>query len=187
MAAGMSKRMNRDKLHMKINNKKIYEYILETIRDCNFHQIIVVARDDEILKKAVSLGYLAVKNNKYFIGQSQSIKLALRNLNLADGYMFFVADQPFIKKETIEKLCSEFINNPRKIVVPYYNGVKGSPVIFPQSFKDQLMNLEDDQGGTAVINNNKNRVLPVYIETEYENLDIDTLEDYEKASRIFLS
>jgi len=99
MAAGMSKRMNRDKLHMKINNKKIYEYILETIRDCNFHQIIVIARDDEILKKAVSLGYLAVKNNKYFIGQSQSIKLALRNLNLADGYMFFVADQPFIKKK----------------------------------------------------------------------------------------
>jgi len=71
--------------------------------------------------------------------------------------------------------------------VPYYNGVKGSPVIFPQSFKDQLMNLEDDQGGTAVINNNKSRVLPVYIETDYENLDIDTLEDYEKASRIFLS
>lgn len=187
MAAGMSKRMNRDKLHMKINNKKIYEYILETIKDCNFHQIIVVARDDEILMKAMSLGYLAVKNNKYFVGQSQSIKLALRNLNLVDGYMFLVADQPFIRKETIENLCSEFINNPRKIVVPYYNGVKGNPVIFPQSFKEQLMNLEDDQGGTAVINNNKSRVLPVYIETDYENLDIDTLEDYEKASRIFLS
>lgn len=166
---------------MKINNKCIYEYILETVKGCDFFEVIVVAKDDDILNKARSLGYLAKKNERYFIGQSESIKAALGNLSPADGYMFFVADQPFIKAETVKKLCYMFKENPNKIVIPYYNGVKGSPVIFPFSLKDQLLDLKGDQGGTIVINCNKHIVLPIKIHTEYENLDIDTLKDYEKA------
>ena len=185
MASGMSKRMKRCKLHMKINNKNIYEYILETIRECNFYEVIVVAKDEDILKEAKSLGYLGVKNNRYFVGQSESVKIALRNLNTAAGYMFFVADQPFIKEKTINRLCLTFLKKPTSIIVPYYNGRKGSPVIFPHSFKDQLLALEKDQGGTVIINKNKSRVLPVPIQTEYENLDIDTIEDYERAKSIF--
>jgi len=185
MASGMSKRMNRDKLHMKINGKCIYEYILETIKDCDFHETVVVAKDDDILRKARSLGYLAERNTRNFLGQSESIKIALKNISPADGYMFFVADQPFIKVETVKKLCIMFSKNSNRIVVPYYNGIKGSPVIFPYSLKSQLMSLENDQGGTTIINSNKHMVLSVNIQTECENLDIDTMEDYNKAINIF--
>ncbi|SHJ55277.1 NTP transferase domain-containing protein [Paramaledivibacter caminithermalis] len=184
MAAGMSKRMMADKLHLKIKDKYIYEYILQTIKGYNFFEIIVVAKDEEILRKAKHMGYLAIRNPRYYLGQSESIKEALINSKETNGFMFFVADQPFIKIESIKKLCSEFQCNSSSIVLPHYNGIKGNPVIFPYHLKKQLLLLREDQGGKIVINNNKDKVIRVDIETEYENLDIDTVDDYEKAKKI---
>ncbi|GMG96086.1 nucleotidyltransferase family protein [Tepidimicrobium xylanilyticum] len=184
MASGMSKRMMSDKLHLKINDKYIYEYILETIKECDFYETIVVAKNEDILRKAERLGYKGIKNPRYYLGQSESIKAALRSSKEADGFMFFVADQPFIKLTTIQKLCSEFEYNPSKIVLPYYNGTRGNPVIFPFHLKEDLLNLKEDQGGKIVIHNNQDLVIGVDIQTEYENLDIDTIDDYEKAKKL---
>lgn len=184
MASGMSSRMDMDKLHLKINERYIYEYILITLKGYNFYETIVVAKDDDILHKAESLDFLGLKNTTYFFGQSESIKLALKNSKLTDGYMFFVADQPFIKLSTVEKLCNEFVNNPDKIIIPYYNGIKGNPVVFPSNLKTQLMSIEKDMGGKVVIKNNQDKIIKVNIETDYENLDIDTLDDYDKALNI---
>lgn len=136
MASGMSRRMMSDKLHLKINDKYIYEYILETIRGYDFFETLVVAKDMDILERAKELGYLGVRNVKYYLGQSESIKASLEAAKNADGFMFFVADQPFIKISTIESLCNEFKRDTSKIVQPYYNGAKGNPVIFPSHLKD---------------------------------------------------
>lgn len=184
MASGLSKRMKKDKLHLEINNKKIYEYVLETIKNCNFYEALVAAKDDDIIEKAGSLGLIGVKNMKYLLGQSESIKIALENCKRTDGFMFFVADQPFIKLATVEKLCNEFKKNPSSIIIPYYNGIKGNPVIFPSSMKDQLMALENDNGGKVVINNNSDKVIRVDIETNNENMDIDTEKDYELVKNV---
>jgi len=183
MASGLSKRMGKDKLHLEINSKKIYEYVLETISQYNFYETIVAAKDDDIIREAEKLGFLGVKNEKYYMGQSESIKISLENLSNADGYMFFVADQPFIKLATVEKLCDEFNKNPGSIIVPYYNGIKGNPVIFPRILKDQLMAIKNDSGGKTVINNNQDKVIKVDIETTDEFMDIDTIEDYESVIR----
>lgn len=184
MASGLSKRMKKDKLHLEINNKKIYEYVLETINKYNFYETIVAAKDDDILKKAESLGFVGVKNTKYFLGQSESIKISLEKSKQTDGYMFFVADQPFIKLSTVEKLCNTFKKNPHSIIVPYYNGVKGNPVVFPSYMKGQFMELKYDSGGKVVINNNKENIVRVDIETKDEYMDIDTEEDYKLVKNI---
>ncbi len=179
MASGLSKRMGKDKLLLEINNKKIYEYVLETIKKYDFYETIVVAKDDNIIEKAENLRFLGIKNTKYYLGQSESIKTALGKAKQVDGYMFFVADQPFIKLSTVEKLCDEFKKNPQNIIVPYYNGMKGNPVIFPDIMKNQLLALEKDSGGKVVINNNQDIVLKINITTDDENIDIDTANDYE--------
>lgn len=187
MASGMSKRMMTDKLHLKISNKFIYEYILETIKGYNFFETIVVSNSSDILLKANNLGYLGVVNPRYYLGQSESIKVALKNLKKSDGYMFFVADQPFIKLSTIKRLIKEFEKNPSSIVLPYYNGIKGNPVIFPYTMRKQLLNLKEDEGGKAVINKNMEVVKKVDIETEYENLDIDTMDDFKLAKSLIIN
>lgn len=181
MASGLSRRMNANKLQMKINNKKIYEYILETIEKYDFHEKLVIAKDQDVMQAATSLGFKAVLNTKSHLGQSVSIKLALKNTKNAEGFMFFVADQPFIKHRTIDLLCKTFENNPHKIIIPSYNGTNGNPVIFPCSLKEQLMSITGDHGGKVVINNNLKDIIKVPIKTENEFIDIDTMDDYEKV------
>jgi molybdenum cofactor cytidylyltransferase len=181
MAAGLSKRMNKDKLKMKLIDKFIYEYVLDTIKRFSyFKEVIVVAKDEDILNKAVSLGFKAVKNNISYLGQSESIKLGIINTHSAHGYMFFVADQPFIKYETINKLISLFQKNPHNIIVACCNGVNSNPVIFPVEFKNELLNLKGDVGGKIIIRNNPEKVIKAHIQSEEEFMDIDTIEDYDR-------
>lgn len=180
MASGMSKRMTVDKLHLKLNNKNLYQYVLDTIKQHRFYQVIVVAKDDDVLASAESLDFVGVKNTTYQIGQSESIKYGLEKAKSCDGFMFFVADQPFIELQTIGKLCDQFAQDRMNIVLPYYNDTRGNPVIFPYHLKNQLMRLEGDQGGKVVINQNKDRVIGVNIQTKHEHMDIDTIQDYEK-------
>ncbi len=185
MASGMSKRMGVNKLRMKIKNKSIYEYVLDTIKKYNFNEVIVVAKDDDILISAERLGFVGVKNTKYSLGQSESIKAGLEKAKDCDGFMFFVADQPFIRLETIEKLCHEFAHYKANIILPYYNGVRGNPVIFPYDLKEQLISLHNDEGGKVVINNNVDKVMGIDILTKDEFMDIDTIEEYEKVKNMF--
>lgn len=182
MAAGLSKRMNQNKLKMVIDNKFIYEYIFHTIKNLRgcFKEVIVVAKDDDILEKANEIGFKVVKNENSHQGQSMSIKLGIQNLYYAEGYMFFVADQPFIKEDTIRKLLKVFENNNNNIIMASYNKINGNPVIFPNMFKKQLLSLEGDTGGKIIIKNNLDKLIKVDIQTYNEFIDIDTMEDYER-------
>lgn len=184
MASGLSKRMCTDKLQMKINNKKIYGYILETINNHNFCETIVVTNDQNITSMAKNFGYKTLNNPNFKLGQSASIKVALENSSDSSGYMFFVADQPFISSNTICLLCNTFESNLDRIIIPSYNGINGNPVIFPTILKKELMSLTGDSGGKAVINNNLDKVIKISIQNKYEFMDIDTMEDYEKALKL---
>lgn len=185
MASGLSERMKENKLHMKINNKKIYQYILETIKVCScFQQVIVVSNDEEILNNSRNSRFKTIFNGKSHLGQSMSIRLGVENSQGSDGYMFFVADQPFIKKSTIELLCSTFNDNPGKIIIPSYNGINGNPVIFPVGLKQQLLKIEGDKGGKTVITKNSDKIIKLYIETNDEYFDIDTKDDYDKVIKM---
>lgn len=181
MAAGLSKRMNKDKLKMKLMDKYIYEHILDTIKKLNcFKDVVVVAKDEDILNKAVGIGFKAVKNNASHLGQSESIKLGIINAHLTDGYMFFVADQPFIKEGTIKKLVSVFQENPNKIIIASCNGANSNPTIFPAELKNELIYLKGDVGGKTIIKNNLKNVIKVDIQSQEEFMDIDTMEDYDR-------
>ncbi len=184
MASGLSRRMNTNKLQMEINNKKIYEYILETIKNHEFHEVIVVTNDQNIKAKAEGLGYKTLKNPNAYLGQSVSIKIALENSKESCGYMFFVADQPFVSSDTINIICNTFKNNLDRIIIPSYNGINGNPVLFPCSLKKELMSIVGDSGGKVVINNNFDKVINVKIHNADEHMDIDTLEDYEKVLKM---
>ncbi len=183
MASGMSRRMNNDKLLMKIKSRQIFEYILETIIKCDFYDKTVVAKDGEILQKSNSLGFNAVKNTEYENGQSWSIILGIEKSKKTDGYMFFVADQPLVSVETVNFMLESFEKNPYCIIVPRCGDKTRNPVIFPYVLKDELLMLSGDNGGKAVISKNKDKIVFVDIDREHEFMDIDTMEDYENVNK----
>ncbi|MDO5714973.1 MAG: NTP transferase domain-containing protein [Tissierellia bacterium] len=178
MASGFSTRMKENKLKLKIDQKKMYEYSIDLVSQYDFAEKILVSNDDEILSYASSKGIKTFENPQAEIGKSSSIKIGVRHsAQDTKGYMFFVADQPFLSLETVDKIVQKFIGNPKNITVPYYDGKRGAPMIFPRFLKDDLLQLKEDEGGVLLIP--ENEMNPVSIQDGREHFDIDTPTDYE--------
>jgi molybdenum cofactor cytidylyltransferase len=184
LASGYGKRMGRNKLLMPFKGKPLVEHVIDEVLKCDFNDVILVAREEEVIELGKNKDLKIIINKEAHKGQSQSVKLGVLNSCEAEAYMFFTGDQPFINKELIEKLITNFTQNKDFIIVPRHEGGRGNPVIFPGKFKEELLNLEGDQGGRVIIQKYIDKVHFVDIEEKDLFLDIDTPEDYEKLINI---
>ena len=185
LASGFSKRFNGNKLKAEINGKRTYSYVIDLIDSIPFKEKIVVTNDCEIIEYAKSKGIKFSKNPNSKEGKSQSIIIGIKNTTSdAKAYMFFMADQPLLKRESIIKLLDKFENNSETIIYPEFAGKKGSPVIIPRSYKEKLLELKGDEGGSVYITEKNS--LGIKIESESEGIDIDRMEDYDRMSNLSL-
>lgn len=184
MASGYSHRMGTDKLLLPYKGKPLLEHTIDAIANCTFNQVILVARDVKVINLAKKKGLNVVKNNKAYIGQSQSIKLGIINSVPADGYMFFTGDQPMLTSNTINDLVQCFKFHRHFIIVPKFKLRPGSPVIFPKDYIKELLNLTGDTGGKSIINKNIDKIIFLELKNQYPIFDIDTPYDYKNILNI---
>lgn len=190
--AGVGKRMNAQKLLLDLNGKSIIEHVLLTVGKIKSSrngfgvndlttETILVYSDDRIKETAERYEIDSIiRNPEPERGMSNSLKLTVSNSSKdTDAYMFFMGDQPFITEDSINKLIKFWMKDTTRIVVPYFAGKRGNPVIFPSLFYDKLMAVTGDKGGRDVIISNLDKVSFLEIENEMEGLDIDDPETYE--------
>lgn len=176
MASGFSNRMGQNKLLMKYNDKYLIEYTLNIVSKCNFKNKILVTQYEEIKKLGEELNYNVVINNYPNKGQSESIKLGVKNSSKCYGYMFFVGDQPLLNKSDIESLVEIFKEDTDYIVIPKYKDRCGNPVIYPIKYKEQILKLEGDKGCKQII---KSSDKIKYVDVSKNTLfDIDNIDDF---------
>lgn len=179
MASGFSKRMNRNKLILKFKGISIIEMVIKAIKESDVDNIILVYREDEIKEIGIKNGVKTIYNDKADLGQSESIRLGVEHSPIeTKGYMFFVADQPFLDTCTINKLIDAFETERYPIVVPAYNGKKGNPVIFSARLKDELLSIHGDMGGRSIIRKRDGEVKTVNFSDGILGKDIDTWDEY---------
>ncbi|MCR1899284.1 molybdenum cofactor cytidylyltransferase [Irregularibacter muris] len=184
LASGMSERFGQNKLLMPLGHQSIVENVIDQAIESKLKGVYLVyghhEREFEEIarKKGISLIY----NPDYALGQSKSVKKAVENIEGdVQGLMFLLGDQPFIGKKTINLLIDTFSHYPQDIVLPTFNGNRGNPVIFSQSFFEEMKTLQGDKGAREIIKKYPHRIVKVPIAEEMENYDIDTQEDYQKA------
>ena len=178
LASGYSKRMGRDKLLLKYRGKTLIQRTIDTILQYEFSEVILVAREEEIIEIGNRNGIKVIKNDNAAKGISESIKLGVMQAMKTDGYMFFTADQPFLDIDIIKKLVYKFIENLDCIIVPQFELRRGNPVIFPYNLKDDFLKLQGDVGGKVIINKNLNKVKLVEMNDGTKLFDIDTNANY---------
>lgn len=174
--------MGENKLLMDFNGKTIIENTFETLDKCDFKEVIVVSQYEAVLKIAKKYQFKFVLNDNAQIGQSESIKLGIRNSGKCHGYMFFVGDQPLINNDDLKELINEFGENKEYIVIPRYDNKTGNPVIFPTCLKNNLLSLKNDEKGKKVINE-YDKIKYVNV-SKYTLLDVDTKVDYENLKKL---
>jgi molybdenum cofactor cytidylyltransferase len=183
MASGYSKRLGRDKIFFKYFGKTLLEITIERLKKTSISEIIVVYRDHKAAEIANRYGVKAVYNHKAELGQSESIKAGILHADMnSDGYMFTVVDQPLMKSETVQRLIDIFEKNDKKIVLPKSYKKRGNPVVFPKTYRSELLSLSGDTGGKIILEREKENLLYLKVKDE-ELFDIDTEEDIEFLNR----
>ena len=184
LAAGNSKRFNGNKLLAIYKEKPIYMHIVNNVLKLEVNKIICVTQYEEIKEALLNTNINVVINTNSSLGISSSIKLGINFDKEADGYMFMVCDQPFITEKTLKILLDKFINGEKGIVCVGCGNNKGNPLIFSKIYINELLSLQGDNGGKRILKGHLNDLNVVNIDNEIELFDIDTQEEFTKASRL---
>ena len=193
MAAGNSRRFGSNKLFYELDGKSMYRHLLERLieikdrynklkSDSPVIDITVVTRYREILDYCSSIpdchAVLSPDSEK---GISYTIKAGImavqeqKKTGMQDYYMFAVADQPYLKSQSMIKLIDKVLENKgdKQLAFSLRCGdAVGNPCVFHSSLISQLLSLEGDKGGRSVAK--KNDCVYVDIADERELMDIDT-------------
>lgn len=183
LAAGFSRRFGGNKLLEKLDGKPMYLHLLEGLNEIKenhkLQSLTVVTQYEEILDYLHRQRIAAVKNNNSALGISSSLKLGLqtamiqKNQETEPYYLFCVADQPFLKKHTVEEFLSVFLKTGKGIGCISHDGKAGNPVIFHDRYVPELLRIEGDKGGKSVVNQHLEDVFLFEIPDAMELKDID--------------
>lgn len=168
---GLSKKPGKKTKNAESNNPVIditvvtrYREILDycsSIPDCH----AVLSPDSEKgIAYTIKAGIMAVQEQK--------------KTGMQDYYMFAVADQPYLKSQSVIKLIDKVLENKgnmKSVFSLRCGDTVGNPCVFHSSLIPQLLSLEGDKGGRSVAK--KYDCVYVDIADERELMDIDTLSD----------
>ena len=175
---GLSKKAGKKTKNAESNNPVIditvvtrYREILDycaCIPDCH----AVLSPDSEKgISYTIKAGIMAVQEQK--------------KTSMQDYYMFAVADQPYLKSQSVIKLIDKVLENTRgeQLVFSLRCGdTVGNPCVFHSSLIPQLLSLEGDKGGRSVAK--KHDCVYVDIADESELMDIDTLSNSKQTGTL---
>lgn len=168
---GLSKKPGKKTKNAESNNPVIditvvtrYREILDycaCIPDCH----AVLSPDSEKgISYTIKAGIMAVQEQK--------------KTGMQDYYMFTVADQPYLKSQSVIKLIDKVLGNKgnmKSVFSLRCGDTVGNPCVFHSSLIPQLLSLEGDKGGRSVAK--KYDCVYVDIADERELTDIDILSD----------
>ncbi len=156
-AAGKGSRFHSDqyKLLTEIDGKPMIVHTIESVLRAGFDEIVVVigCHANEMRKILVNYPVNIIRNEDWEKGQSTSLRLGVQAVTgSSERACLMLGDQPFLKTETLFALLAESDAHPDEIIVPFYNGKRGNPIIVPSSRYTQLLELsKGDQGGKQLL------------------------------------
>lgn len=196
LAAGMSTRMGRNKLLLNFRDKPLVVHAVDTLLASKVDEIIVVLGHEsekvwdqlEAYASQVSDGAEAsrvrlVKNPDYRDGLSTSVRAGVQAVSAEAGaIMIYLADQPLIEPGDVDRIIAAFAAakaENKAIVVPFFKGERGNPVILDATLRDSILGILGDVGCKGVIKRYPEQVYAIEMENDHVVRDVDDVQAYE--------
>ncbi len=177
LASGSGRRFGSNKLLHELDGKPMFLHGLQTLQqvagereDCD---LLVVSRYTAIRQAAEAMGIAAVDSPDSEQGISYTIRAAIRGLGeipQTDFLLFVVADQPYLTAASLHRLLDA--------AAPETEGASlcwgerpGNPTLFSARLIPELLALEGDRGGRAVLKNHRCTFVQATSEKELEDID----------------
>lgn len=208
LAAGLSCRMGENKLLLPVLGRPMLMHSISLVSQLDVSQRILVTNpetareigenawisDDEmkceytrkngnIENEHTQNKWEIILNTEAEKGQSESVKLAVKAAKPENSLLFFMGDQPFLDRQTVENILA--FNDGMHMVNPVdEQGQVASPSLIPPRFREELLALTGDTGGRFLRQKYPQYVKTVAVSQGALLFDIDTKEAYEKIKRI---
>ena len=189
LAAGKSTRMGEPKQLLRLGETTVLGQTLENVRGAGVGEIVVVlgSSADTIrqqLPASTFSGLKVVVNQDYGQGMASSLRAGLSAVGPhIDASLIVLADQPFTRSETLNRIVDRYLDSNAQIVIPSYKGFRGNPVLLDRSVFSEVMALDGDIGCRAVFGSHLEGIVKVEVEDVGVLLDIDSKDDYERLQR----
>ncbi len=149
---------------------------------CSPTLVVIGAHHGEIERELKAEDAIIVENENWRLGIGTSICAGMRRLIDAaptlEAVVLLVSDQPFVDARAIARLITLREKTKRAIVASRYANTLGVPALFDRSCFQELLTLDNATGAKTVILSNRERVAEFPFPKG--EIDIDTLDDYEK-------
>ena len=179
LAAGLARRMGRQKLLLEVAGKTVVRWSVEAVRPHVDDLVVVTGADDAGIRTALEgLSPRFAVNPRPQAGQGSSIAVGMAALRPGTAAVLIaLGDQPRLPDGVIAALLRARDETGRAIVAPVYRGVQGTPVLFTAEVFRELAALDGDAGARSIVQARPERVARVPIDAPMPP-DVDTPEDY---------
>lgn len=177
LAAGKSERFGGVKLVQSIGQESMINAAITIYQQIpHYHFSVVLGANSDLIKKHIQHTVTTVQCTNWLQGMSASIKSGIKAMpEGASHVLIALSDQVAITAKQIRLLVANSKQSPDQIIAAKYHNQSGVPVIFPRKYFTSLCELQGDKGARELINNKKNEVLSVNMESA--GFDIDTKDE----------
>jgi len=197
LAAGMSTRMGRNKLLLTFRDKPLVVHAVDTLLASTVGEIIVVLGHEsekvcnqledhagQVTNGAQTSRVRLVKNPDFRDGLSTSVRIGVGAVSSeAAAIMIYLADQPLLETADVDRIIEAFAAakaEKKMIVVPFFKGERGNPVILDASLRDSILGIVGDVGCKGVIKRYPEKVYAIEMENDHVVRDVDDAQAYER-------
>jgi molybdenum cofactor cytidylyltransferase len=183
LAAGMSSRMGEAKQLLRLGASTLLEQVIDNVRSAGVDDLIVVLGHEanKVVESIARKNLRTVVNDAYREGMGTSLRTGISALTPdIDAVLVVLADQPFVRPETLKRIVDQYRKSTAQIVIPMYKGFRGNPVLLDRTVFPEVMALSGDVGCRAIFGSHTEGIVKVPVEDVGILLDLDSKEDLER-------
>jgi len=145
LAAGLSTRMGRNKMLLRIGSRSLVRRAVETALSARLDPVLVVVGHERERVEAELHGVscTAVHNPEYAAGMNTSLRVGIRALaDDVEGAVVLLGDMPLVDEAMVRTLVDTFRREQPPLVISTYDGVVAPPILYGRALFEELRALE---------------------------------------------
>ena len=183
LAAGESRRLGKPKQLLDWRGQPFVRAVTRTALEAGLDPVIVVtgAYRENVEAAIEDLTAKVMANKDWPEGQGSSIKKGVQVLNFENpvgAAIFLLVDQPQVTASILRALIEKHAEGLYPVVAPIVIDRRANPVLFDRVTFPDLLKLEGDVGGRAIMHKHNVEYLPWHDDRLL--LDVDTPEQYQR-------
>jgi molybdenum cofactor cytidylyltransferase len=181
----------RSKPNLPLGDGTFLTYLVQTLLSAGTEDVVVVLGHemDAVIERFAKSGLPArfVANPDYASGQLSSLLAGLQVVDRPGvvAALVTLVDVPFVSVATVRAVLDRYHRTHARVVRPTRGEEHGHPLLVDRSMFDLLRRADPAEGAKPVVRAHATPEGNVEIGDHGAFADIDTLEEYERALRIF--